>query len=323
MSAERVAQRLKKRYKDPYGFHGRTAFVPDTVYKAVECVKKNGVTMMEGKAATPDDGARDPTNFFNAKRPLYHMVERSSEAQTEIFRNYAATLEQTVDSDKYTCGTIAVTSGTKMQDQFDAWYLGMAFPAAIPAAVGGYDVDHKKRWRRPAEEAIQRDNGHEIMRWLQPFTTSGLTRHSLSIGGACAVSLYDLTKGYAQRIEGNFRRDLMLPGGMWNMYFKHQLRTKWNLGLQRAIDSGEPGSSCAESVRVALKGIYKALDHGEYLTWDNKKKKLTGIIRNCKLLLDLHLSSRELCRTCFSRLARYQGRRKCGGKLIEWFCGHA
>ena len=42
-SAERVAHRLKKQYKDPYGEYGRTAFVPDKVYKAVECVEKKGV----------------------------------------------------------------------------------------------------------------------------------------------------------------------------------------------------------------------------------------------------------------------------------------
>ena len=107
------------------------------------------------------------------------------------------------------------------------------------------------------------------------------------------------------------------------MYFKQQLRTKWDLGLQRAIDSGEPGSSCAESVRVALKGIYKALDHGEYLTWDKKKKKINGDHTKLQAAVGFTPEQQRIVQNMFSRLARYQGRRKCGGKLIEWFCGHA
>ena len=113
------------------------------------------------------------------------------------------------------------------------------------------------------------------------------------------------------------------------MYFKHQLRTKWNLGLQRAIDSGEPGSSCAESVRVALKGIYKALDHGEYLTWDKKKKKINGDHTKLQAAVGFTPEQQRIVQNMFFKTGQIPGtqevRRKIN-RVVLWACvnyGHA
>ena len=85
-SAARVAERLKERCTDRYcALYGRTAFVPDSVQNAVDCEDTSRASMMEGKAATPDDSAQEVTECFKVKRPLYNMVERSSEILLQLW----------------------------------------------------------------------------------------------------------------------------------------------------------------------------------------------------------------------------------------------
>ena len=145
-SEELVAQRLQARYKDPYESYGRTAFVPNAILSAVQVQESQRQSLVQDKAATPADA---PTTAVDARaaveqclaqqRPLHHMAERSSELQGRAHLDYFNTLKSNFE----TCGTLDVKSGTEFVRQFDPWYLGMAFPMTLPAAVGGYDV-HKK-----------------------------------------------------------------------------------------------------------------------------------------------------------------------------------
>ena len=111
-------------------------------------------------------------------------------------------------------GTIPIETGTKMLEQFKPWYIGMAHPFTLPMAVGGYDVPHMERWRRPEDDEVQRK---PLFRTLGEYSLGGTPircemsacacqeRH-VTPGPACRVKLFDITRGLPQRIEGQFRR---------------------------------------------------------------------------------------------------------------------
>ena len=93
------------------------------------------------------------------KPPLHHMAERSSEMQGRAHVDCLHTLKSNFE----TCGTLDVKSGTDFVNQFVPWYIGMAFPMTLPAAVGGYDVHNASRWRRPED---RRDGCHGVIDWF-------------------------------------------------------------------------------------------------------------------------------------------------------------
>ena len=104
---------------------------------------------MQDKVATPS-GAVQPIQQWDATvRPHHIVAERSVRSQANIHENYKAAFA------KY--GDLNICTGTGMMDQYLPWYIGMAFPFIIPSAVGGYDVPHKPRWRRPEDDDVPED----------------------------------------------------------------------------------------------------------------------------------------------------------------------
>ena len=41
-----------------------------------------------------------------------------------------------------------IDAGSEMLQQFEPWYIGMAFPWTLPVAVGGFDLENDVAWRR-------------------------------------------------------------------------------------------------------------------------------------------------------------------------------
>ena len=126
------------------------------------------------------------------QRPLCILAERSVHSQANIHENYKQVFAQ--------YGTFKIDTGSTFVDQFKPWYLGMAHPYTIPVAVGGYDVPHQERWRRPEDESIPYPRAH-LANWMPKCSPA----HS-AIGLACKVRLFDITRSLPQRIEGQFRR---------------------------------------------------------------------------------------------------------------------
>ena len=86
------------------------------------------------------------SNWEEALRPDNIVAERSVNSQANIHDNYRNIFAQ--------YGDFKISTGSVFTPQFHPWYLGMAFPFTLPLAVGGYDVPHKARWRRPEYEDI-------------------------------------------------------------------------------------------------------------------------------------------------------------------------
>ena len=90
---------------------------------------------------TPPEPARVIEDFVNSLTPSYIVAERSSKSQANIAENYKSVFSR--------FGDLNISTGTEMTYQHTSWYLGMAFPFALPRAVGGYDPPDVPRWRRP------------------------------------------------------------------------------------------------------------------------------------------------------------------------------
>ena len=95
-----------------------------------------------------------------------------------------------------------IGTGGTMVSQFHPWYLGMAHPFTLPLAVGGYDVPHHPRWRRPENSDIPFPRSL-MPDWSEPFRGCVPDPRHGQIGPACTVKLVDITRGLPQRIKGH------------------------------------------------------------------------------------------------------------------------
>ena len=104
------------------------------------------MSLVQDKIATPPDAVQTINTWQNTTRPSHIMAERSVRTQSNVHENYNSVFAE--------YGKVNIATGTTLTNQFDPWYLGMAFPFTLPSAVGGYDVPQKSRWRRPEDTDI-------------------------------------------------------------------------------------------------------------------------------------------------------------------------
>ena len=167
-----------------------------------------------------------------------------------------------------------------MTDQHTAWHLGTAFPYTMPSAVGGYDVPHKPRWRRPEDEDIPLPRAH-IAEWLLPVSRSArmhdksdLTQHGFE-GPACKVKLFDITRGLPQRIEGQFRRHWGFTPALWNLYFRERVNLGIGLSVKRSACVDGPNIEVETDAAMAAADLLEKLEKGTYLN-GGKRRKING-----------------------------------------------
>jgi len=336
-SAELVAQRLQARYKDPYASYGRSAFVPKAVLAAVQITEPQSQSLVQDKAATPadapsvaEDAGAAVEECLKQKQPLHHMAERSSEMQGRAHLDCLHTLKSNFE----TCGTLDIKSGSDFVNQFVPWYLGMAFPMTLPAAVGGYDVHHEKRWRRPED---RREGGHGLIDWLRR------NRHGVSgagsvdaqveehsrIGDACRVKLYDFVKGLSQRIEGQFRRDWSFVPGLWNMYFRECLLSGHSLSVGTKVEAASPTASKPQEYAIALQELYDLLTNGKYMAPGGRKMSIRGDVSKLWRAIGISKPAKKILGDLQFRTRKIPGTaeiRKKIGRVGKWACvnyGHA
>ena len=196
------------------------------------------------------------------------VAERSVRSQANIHENYKNIFAK--------FGDLNIQTGSTMVDQHLPWYLGSAFPFTLPSAVGGYDVPHKPRWRRPEDEDLPEPRaffenwltGGESMKEKKP----GI--HSY-VGPACKVQLFDITRGLPQRIEGQYRRHWGFTPALWNLYFRERINLGASLSVKRGLDASSPGSSIDTDAATAAQDLLWKLEHGYYLD-KGKRRKING-----------------------------------------------
>ena len=145
-----------------------------------------------------------------------------------------------------------------MVPQFHSWYLGMAHPFTLPLAVGGYDIPHQDRWRRPEDNSIPSPSVKQT-NWFTSCQSNidqdstavvGRTAYGHDkIGPACKVKLYDLTRGMPQRIEGQFRRHWGFGVAVWSLYFRERINLGVSMCVKSTFDARRPNQTVDEDRR--------------------------------------------------------------------------
>ena len=195
-SASRVANRMRERYGRYEQEYGTAAFTPAAVQEAVQREDNAKDSIVQDKVATPADAPATVTEWDRALRPHHIVAERSTPGQANIHENYHAVFGMFCEENKNKersifgkFGDVSITTGTRMVNQHNPWYLGMAFPFTIPCAVGGYDVPSQNRWRRPEDDDLPTDRD-KLNGWLSPSTSSRhhkLPGEHFAVGPACKV----------------------------------------------------------------------------------------------------------------------------------------
>ena len=178
-----------------YGSDDKGPFIPARVQKAIQeahRAKREGVSLIHDKNATPTEPISELSLLEATLRPLQLVAERSSATGSNAQHEYATYLGRFSD--------LVIQTGSQMQDQFRAPYLGMAHPFTLPVAVGGYDVPGKPRWRRPTDNEVEKLPSMIAHAWPKAFVRT----HGAETGAA-PVRLSDLTRGLPQRVEAQYR----------------------------------------------------------------------------------------------------------------------
>ena len=272
----RVAQRLDERYTQKYG---TAVFTPVAVNEAIKVLERQKTSVVQDKVATPSDAMQPIQKWDAVLRPHHIVAERSVRSQSNIHENYIAVFA------KY--GDVNIQTGNGMTDQHVPWYLGMAYPFTLPSAVGGYDVPQKPRWRRPEDEDLPEERA-VMQGFLQPYQVlasrsaeSSFTRSKstlkdhLSVGPACKVKLFDLTRGLPQRIEGQYRRHWGFTPALWNLYFRECINLGVGLGVKRASEAASAGIELETDAAMAAADLVEKLEKGYYID-KGKRRKING-----------------------------------------------
>ena len=354
---DKVARRLDERYTQKYG---HASFTPLAVLDAVTVKAKQKVSIVQDKVATPADALQPIIEWDRSARPHHIVAERSARSQANIHDNYKTVFSK--------FGDFNIQTGTAMANQHLPWYLGMAFPFTLPAAVGGYDVPQQPRWRRPADDEIPwprefcndwlsrlapcprprfdedgeplvdpllemlgesplgaasprprfNDDGEMVVDpvaempdvlplcgdtkrlrfnddgelvvdpgagMLGALPLCGDTKASetaparwlkeQTIGPACKVQLFDLTRGLPQRIEGQYRRHWGFTPALWNLYFRERINLGANLSVKRNAADGPAGTDCETDAAMAAADLLEKLEKGYYLD-RGKRRRING-----------------------------------------------
>ena len=256
---DKVAERLKERYLDVYG---HATFIPAAVSRTINVQEKTKLSIIQDKVATPAEPANSVQEWDKTLRPQHIVAERSVHSQANVHENYKSIFA------KY--GNVNIQPSTKMINHFHPWYLGMAHPFTLPLAVGGYDVPHQPRWRRPEDDDIPFPRV-SLSSWFKNCKECDGQHLHDRVGPACKVQLFDITRGLPQRIEGQYRRHWGITPALWNLYFRERINLGVSLNVKSKMDVRIPNKSVDEDAAMAAAALLKNWSMG--FTWIRVKEK--------------------------------------------------
>ena len=159
-----------------------------------------------------------------------------------------------------------------MLEQHLPWYLGMAMPYTLPIAVGGFDLEGMPRWRRPTWEEVEcyQRYGCPAQERTPHFSPFDGEKNEVE---AAQAKLFDVTRGLAQRIEGQYRRHWSFVPGLWNLYFREQINLGISLKAPTAIQQALTAKSVEVDAAIAAAELHKLLIDGTYTDARTGKKQ--------------------------------------------------
>ena len=189
------------------------------------------------KNATPAAAPEAVEDVFASARPHAIVEERSSRNVEDINVQHAAALAG--------YSTLRVQTDSRLQPQWESWYLSSVFPWEIPRMVGGADYwPKKRRWRRTEADAP-------------------------------VVSPFALTKGLPRRAEGQIRSSWTLVPALYNLFFRWSLLNTGKLSFEQGVRMSRPTEDNAMELIAAAKGVYQKLWSGSFKS-GNRRRAVAG-----------------------------------------------
>eukprot|EP00959_Pyramimonas_sp_CCMP1952_P150958 3159070-Pyramimonas_sp.AAC.1 len=211
-----------------------------------------------------------------------------------------------------------------MTDQFNAWYLGMAFPYTLPCAVGGYDVPKRGRWRRPEERDLPtHKNREQLSEMWRPLPSRSAQKKlpplCSTVGPAESVQLQNLVHGLSQRIEGQFRRHWGFVPAVWNLFFRERV----NLGASLSVKHGLQEDKTDTDAAVAAADLFQKLETGYYIKPNGKRCKINGDASKLPFAVGLSALQRKILADFRFRSSFIPGTQEIRTKIgheMRWAC---
>ena len=88
--------------------------------------------------------------------------------------------------------------------------------------------------------------------------------------------LFDLTRGLAQRVEGQLCRHWAFVPALFNLYFREQINTGISLKSVVKADASQPVDIRDEDPALVAADLYQKLATGTYTDQQNKRGKIAG-----------------------------------------------
>ena len=97
----------------------------------------------------------------------------------------------------------------------------------------------------------------------------------------CTVKLFDLARGLAQRVEGQYSRHWAFVPSLYNLYFREQVNLGVSLKSAGKTESAKPVDVRDEDAALAAADLYEKLRTGTYTDQQQKRRIIAGDTRSC------------------------------------------
>ena len=303
-SDDAVRQRMVDMYESKYG---TGPFIPDKLREAAaqaHRAKLTGTSLVFDKNATPAEPMAELGTLESTLRPLNLVAQRSSKGASMVHEEHGSVLAR--------YQAVEIQTGSSMMDQFHPQYLGLAHPFTLPVAVGGYDIPgRKERWRRPLQAQ------------LTPSATPG--SGGLRLENAyfkaqqqvepARVKLFDITRGLPSRVEAQYRRHWSFVPGLWNLYFREQVKLGVSLSAVSRGKGAAPQDVVEQDAAMAAADLYEKLQTGHYLTQEGKRRRIDGDMSKLRFATGITPRQRRLLSDYNFRARQVQGTQEIRSKI--------
>ena len=260
---------------------GHPAFMQKTnagkvIQKSAQQIKEEYRKLVEQRYPTPADPAlaergvpppevlavaEDSRKASKQTSPMHDKNATPQEGAvdpSEVFDSVqpqAVLLQRTVDAGSNTAekteaalsrySELRVQTGSKLMPQWKPEYLSYVFCHEIPRVTGGPELSREDRLRHL---------------------------------DAPLVDMFQYTTGLPRRIERQLRSSWVLVPGLYNLYFRNQIRESSGIAYRMSLEAGHTLEAHGRDLCAAGAELYKLLADGKYRTSAGKLRKISGDI---------------------------------------------
>ena len=248
--------------------------VPECVLELVEDLDDAKGPEETDKAATPAERLHDAAALgrdMDRARPQLMVTQRDSDAQRDVEASRLSALGSMPE--------LFLQTGSAFLPQFETEYIPRVFCLTLPWYVGGPDFPGRGRPRRASKDAPR-----------------------LSLDGFTAMM--------ARRVEAQIGRDWDFNPALWSLAFASKVNQSMSMSIRRALRRNTGVDISDEQIGVHTARILQTLNHGEYITAGNQRRKIRGDVSKLPQAVGLTEEEKALLRNYHFISGRLAGTRQ-------------